>query len=98
MLRKQARLYEYIILQFIDISILILLHYCRRREYLHKRSNELRQNTLNEKKNKIEENISNVKTIHGTIQSEAFSLENKLKFNIEGNFLFLFFKREIYVL
>lgn len=56
-----------------------------RREYLHKKSSEIRQNKINEKKNVIERSLKTGKTIHGNLQHEALELQEKLKYNTNGN-------------
>lgn len=63
----------------------------QRREYLHKKASEIRQNKINEKKNKIENSLQTGKTIHGNLQREAVELQDKLKYNT-GKKVFKFSK------
>lgn len=55
-----------------------------RREYLHKKSSEIRQNKINDKKGQIEKSLQTGKTIHGNLQREALELQDKLKYNTNG--------------
>lgn len=60
-----------------------------RREFIHKKISEIRQNKINEKKSKIEKSIQTGKTIHGNLQREAVELQDKCKYNT-GKRSFLF--------
>lgn len=59
-----------------------------RREYLHKKSSEIRQNKINDKKSHIEKSLQTGKTIHGNLQREAVELQDKLKYNTNGELMF----------
>lgn len=58
-----------------------------RREYLYRKTSENNNRKLNESKDKIKNSLENSTQIHGDLRAQAIQLEDKLRWNDEGNII-----------
>lgn len=58
-----------------------------RREYLYRKSNEDKYKQLQEKKDRLKRSLDEGIPIHGDLRKEALTLQDKLKWNDQGNFI-----------